>query len=550
MAFTKTPTSDTYSSQRLPAAYPIDARTFESNSFSKDSGMLNLVPLKVDDRVEAQTRPAFMGFNMINETNGLIITGTFHGGYVWSPDTDPTVGAYYFAVVDTTVWTSRTGRTWFPLITGLTSFTAYTDLNCGFTEYIYSTGIKRLILLTGRQGFVFIDDTAYTQITDADFPQYHVPTPVFINGYLFVAARNSGDIYNCVLDNPLSWTAGSFISSEMYPDNIKAIVKVNNYLLAISSQGCEYFQDVANATASPLARYEGSALPFGCAYATTIAANKNTVVFLANPNDGEGSLKVLENFQYKDIPCSWLLQALKANAYDTVGQTNLTNLYGFLLRKNDQLYYVIQTGDVQTNEEKPMFAYCFSTGMWVEWSSDMFITCATSDFFRSANYIFGSVRGSSPATRYPFCAVFGSPQHYSFGSTSPFKVDLLSWTSSTDQLLSTPTAGDGWVVNNNIETEIRTPEISFGTLNTKTNSRFGIGVTTNATTTLYLTLSYTNCDGNDTPTTTTIDVNPNNNFPFTTRLGQFRQRQYKVSYTGPYFIRYRFFEVDINKGQQ
>jgi len=105
--------------------------------------------------------------------------------------------------------------------------------------------------------------TAGTEITSADFPTPHCPFPVFMDGYLFVAKSGTQDIYNSNLDDPALWTAGDYISAEMYPDKIVALSKNNNYIYALGSNSIEYFYDAAVATGSPLGRHDSAVQQFG-----------------------------------------------------------------------------------------------------------------------------------------------------------------------------------------------------------------------------------------------------------------------------------------------
>jgi len=135
-------------------------------------------------------------------------------------------------------------------------------------------------MLDGVKGYVFTGpSTAPTEITDADFPTPHIPQPVFLDGYLFVAKANTQDIYNSDLDNPLLWTAGNFISAEMYPDKIVGLTKNNNYIYAVGRNSVEYLYDAANLT-SPLARHDSAVQQFGATSSGTIVATDTEVVMV------------------------------------------------------------------------------------------------------------------------------------------------------------------------------------------------------------------------------------------------------------------------------
>jgi len=168
---------------------------------------------------------------------------------------------------------------------------------CGFTEFVHSDSTNQLILVDGTDGYVFSSPSTYTQIsinnialwtastahivndlvrpttstgliyrctvagtgsateptwpttaggsvTDGTitwvaeefaFPSPHVPAPVFMDGFLFLAKAGTQDVYNSNLDDPLNWTPGDFFTAEMYPDRIVSLSKNNNYLYAIGT---------------------------------------------------------------------------------------------------------------------------------------------------------------------------------------------------------------------------------------------------------------------------------------------------------------------------
>jgi hypothetical protein len=181
------------------------------------------------------------------------------------------------------------------------------------------------------------------------------------------------------------------------------------------------------------------------------------------------------------------------------------------------------------------FAYSFDTGWWVDMR-------------------YGTQNGSYPFPVYFTCqtqsndiATFVAGHHggYSFfgkmeqGGRTPF----------------TRTATDvvNGVLSSNIYTEIKTPNLSFGTLNAKTMSRFGAEITDSASTTsttVELSVTWSDNDYATYNAAVPLKYGASLNFPFITQLGAFRQRSFKVFYEGTAFLRWKSFVMDINKGQQ
>jgi hypothetical protein len=521
MAFTKSPANDTYSTQRVPAACTLK---INNNPYSLvtgviQEGMTNLIPRKEIDSLTGESMLVAESRAPINAFKVATTTNRPRGCYVWQKTTTDT---YYYAVVGTSVYTSTDAQTW----TAVTTLATAATTPVGFTEYIDSTNVKKLILVDGVEGFVFTDDTAGVEIVDADFPTPHLPYPVFIDGYLFLAKAGTGDIYNSNLNDPAAWTAGDFISSELYPDDLKAIAKINNYLLAIGSQGCEYFYDAANVTASPLARYEGGSLPFGCPIPTSIAVNKNRLVMLANNNDGELCLVTIEDFEHKMINPTWLTTGLNTSIADGGDPAEVR---GYFVRLSGELLYVIKFNAADRSTD-PGYAYCFSTGYWIRlvgavgingWGIDF--TCAG-----DSNDVVTFVQGTyiDAPTTYSIFGVMGFSNLVGASSTTVSRDDFDN--------------GD----TESIYIQINTPQLNFGTMNWKFLHRAHVNVILTpgnlAAANYNITIRFKGVSH-------TLDWD--SDFPFVTRLGYYRDDIMEISYSGTAFAKFKFLELDINKGQ-
>jgi hypothetical protein len=536
MAYTQAPEKQTYSTERIPAAQNLDLRGIASDynvSNRASSGMINLHPVKEynsvsqKEEIYAETRQALF----LGRVAGLSTSNPVRGMYVWEKSAGT---VYYFVVHDVSVYTSTTGLAGSWTVVNTLATSAATPV--GFTEFIDSTNTKTLVLVDGVEGFVFTTNAAGTKITDGDFPTPHVPYPVFVDGYLFLAKANTGDIYNSNLNNPALWTAGDFISSELYPDDIKALVKINNYILAIGTQGSEYFYDAGNATGTPLARQEGASLPFGTILPYSLASNKNTVVLIANNNDGTATLKAIEDFKHKDISPPWLFPYL-SEVFTNTG-TSPSGLRGYFIRHKGDLCYVFKLPGVSGFG---CFVYSFDTNFWTEYKGygddeNFTVDCTSSPttnvlttyvaglYSNSAIY-FGTLGPSGLSSVYTTSAVYAGTDYYH---------------------ISGPTA-----TTYNIKTQLRTANLDFGTLNLKFMNRLGVGIESFAPP-LVQNLSVSTCDDDTTVFTTarTLQATQSVGYPFVTQLGSFRQRRIKIDYDGARSMRYKFIELDLNKGQQ
>lgn len=524
MAYTGAPETQTYSTQMVELACGIDQKISGSfTGFSKDQGMINVMPFKhtVDNKEEIWGETRYV------VESGIIApgaTGVVRGMHVW----EKTAGTiYYFIVVGTAVYSSTLG-----IANSFTQVNTLLTAGTGpvrFTEYIDDVNTKKLILVDGVEGYVYTTNAAGTKITDVDFPTPHVPWPVFMDGYLFLAKAGTGDIYNSNLNDPAAWTAGSFLSSELYPDDIQALLKVNNYILAVGTQGCEYFYDAANATASPLARYEGGSLPFGTQFPNSIAVNKNTVILIANSNDGESSLKIIEEFKTRDIVSSFVINTL-GQAINAATAT-YQSILGFFLRQKGELFYGLtynHTLNTAYDDERadlyPTLVYSFTTGGWTEFRM-------TTD--KRWPFVFTHSNTTGKLRTYTAGTFAGVPFFGTYSGTGQYDT-----TSQQYQVYE----------------EIRTAVYSFGTLNRKMCFRVGLVYgRTGDSGTSPPDISYTDDDWRTTSTARAFagkNSDGDGGFPFLTQLGSFRQRGFKLSCTGQGPTVWKRLEVDINKGQQ
>lgn len=545
MAYTLAPEKQTYDTQRIPMASDFMLRPGNNMNYAlaetwgQDAGMVNALPVKVEgqEQIGSVTRPGLTGVSMAN--------GVVRGLYVWEKSS---IAIYYFLVVGVNVWSCVNDPfnvfNWSVANTLLTNATTPVR----FAEFINDVNVKSLVLVDGVEGYVYTSNSPGTKITDVDFPTPHVPWPVFLNGRLYLAKDSTGDIYNSDLNDPAVWTAGNFISTEIYPDDVRALLKVENYVLAVGTQGSEYFYDAGNATGTPLARSEGTVLPFGTLFPNSIAVNKDMVMLLANTNEGQSCFKVVTGFQHRTVDATSVYTAYTGrldNPYNDF-RTVAASCRGYFFRHLGLLYYGFHTdgvrlGQYQTPSIAACFAYSFDAKAWTELQHG---SDATS---RESRYAF-PVYFTGPSTSagaVTFCGgTVGASADAFFA-----KMDDASAQDSITNYTITPIK---------IYEEWRTGNLSFGTMNLKSCHRLGLDVQvgfSQEAATADFNIQWNDYDYNfflwTTARTITVDNTGNTTiFPFITQLGSFRRRAFRVYTNAGKIIRSGGLEVDINKGQQ
>lgn len=479
MAYSKTPVVQTYETKRVNfIANPQQRDTSGSKDFRLINMMVDMVASPVGDQKKyyIKSRPGMTTSYSTNNAVGRgmynwIVSGT---SYIMSVSGNK---VYYNGTLVLTLSTS-TGQV-------------------GFTEFVSSTGVVKLVLLDGTNGYVFTSPSSYTQITDADFPTPHIPHPIFLDGYLFVAKSGTQDIYNSNLDDPSLWTAGEFISAEMYPDKIVALSKNNNYIYAIGSNSVEYFYDAANATGSPLARHASAVQQFGTVAPASVIQTEKEVIFIGETGNGGHTVWTIDGFKEKEIGIPAIKSALLGEG------SNLGNATAFCVRVSGQKCYVICLST-------RTLVYSFSTEMWHEWQtgSSIFTGNLGTDGPNGSAYILDKSNGNI------------------------YLMDEMKYTDAGTTITCTAISA----------------KLDFDNMNRKFMHRLTLVGDVPDDTLVDSTVNISWSDDDYKTWSTPVPLIFNGDLPAIFRMGTFRRRAIKLTYALPHLLRLEAMEVDINKG--
>lgn len=536
MAYTKNPVQSTYDTKRISLVTNPQQR---SSSPNKDARLVNFLveilasPIQEAKRYNVQLRSGM-------ESLGYTTTETEpRGCYYWDYGS-----GYLFWVAGDTVYANNTSVLTLNTSTG----------PVGFTEYLDDTGTKKLILVDGTDGYVFTDSTTYTSIVpstwlpgnsyainerakpnvanglyyivtidgesggtepiwptvagntvvdgtvtweaiDGSFPTPHIPSPVFLDGYVFLPKENSQDVYNSNLNDPTAWTAGEFISAEMFPDTIQKIVKTDNYICVVGRTSCEFLYDAANSTGSPLARNDSFVQDMGTPAPHSVVSTEKEILFVSQAEAGGYTVTVLEGAKSKEIGIPAVISSLNADV-------NIADATAFYVKTSGQRLYVLVLTD-------SVWVFSLTSGFWTEFDSEH-------------TFAFGCDNG----TGFPALQII----------TSDGIVDMVSLTPDTNLDLSEDLTGI-----------IVTSKFDFDSINRKSMGRLSIlSDAPNGSTNVPITVQWSDDDYNTWSVGRTLQLNTD--IPAIHQLGMFRRRAFKFTYSAPYPIRIEGIEVDINKG--
>ena len=486
MAFTKTPTQDTYDTKR----FPIVGQPLQRDGVNtlKDQRFLNCFPEKISagglgqdgsGKIYVKKRA---GISLVNapglgESRGMIFE-------------DSTSKLFFVVGNKLCRWN---GTNVVQLQTLATATNAV-----GFTVHL-TTAIK-VILLDGTNGYSINPVTeVVTQITDIDFPSPHLPFPVSLDGYLFVVKAATADIYNSDLDNELSWTPGNFITAEMYPDNIVALTKNNNYIYAIGTGSVEYFYDAAVATGSPLARNDSAIQQFGTPAPFSVIQTEKEVVCVGTTQNGGRSIWLIEGFKADEISIEPVNQSLDAEG------TNLGNANAYCIRSMGHKFYVLRLATSGRT-----WVYDFMEKTWHEWAS------------AEGSGVFIGRYAADSGMGFPYMLSQTGGKLYS--------------------MLDTVYQDDGQPIT----MQVTTLKLDFDSMNRKDVYRFALFGDWPLNTTSTVVLDWSDNDYQTWVGNRTIQLSQE--LPVTRRLGKFRRRAFRITHTDNVPVRLEGMELDINIG--
>lgn len=367
---------------------------------------------------------------------------------------------------------------------------------------LYEGTYSALIILDGVSGWVVKTDSSITHIDAADFPTPHVPHPVSLDGYVFVAKAGTADIYNSAVTDPFTWSAADFITAEMYPQTIVNLTKNQNYVYAIGTQAIEYFYDAGIITGSPLALNASAVQQYGCPAPESVVQTDVQVILVGENSNGGRTVYSIEGFKSTDIAIPAVAQSLDALNND------ITKVYGFVVRSMGHKWYIL-------NLPTRTWVYDFDSAIWHEWS-----------------YV---ADGQTFASNYSADHPTGNPMlvHNADGTTL-----FLNETTYNDYLTGSTTP---------IVCIAVTRKFDMETNKRKVCNRFSlVGDAPNGTSNVEFDISWSDDDYNTFSTPIPLQMNPY--MAAISQLGSFRRRAFKVTCIAALPIRLEAVELSINVG--
>ena len=113
-----------------------------------------------------------------------------------------------------------------------------------------ATAITVTIATTGT-ATVTITKEAIAKVIDSDYPNGSVVSVAANNGYMFSATAD-GRIFNCTINAPNTVASSDYITADYSSDELFAMMKFGDYIIAFGASSRQYFQITGNSSGSVL----------------------------------------------------------------------------------------------------------------------------------------------------------------------------------------------------------------------------------------------------------------------------------------------------------
>ena len=373
----------------------------------------------------------------------------------------------------------------------------------GFCSFLKADNTRFVIATDGTD--VWIDNyaiTTCTKVTDVDLPTPHEPSPLYLNGYLFLIKKDTGDIYNSDNDDPFAWTSGEFIQAEISSDHALRLVKAKNYIVCLGYNSIEYFWDAGNTSGSPLSRNDSPVSSVG--YVTGLQTIRDTTYFVGQDDEQNIGVFSINSFKVERVSNSVVDRTLQtfSSTANAKGQVT-TNINGHCISVDGHSFYVIVT-------PQTTWVYDIDEKLWYEWKG-------SDGNGLKVEAVWGMYNGSCymAIKNQSFISVMSPSLYQDFGV--------------------------------NFTCQYTTEPVDAGTFNFKVLHRLLLDCsTTNLTGTSNAVITWSDDDWASGTTLGPRNINVFSPSPYVSKLGRFRTRTFRISYTDNYPFFMMGLSLDIN----
>jgi len=483
---------------RLTAIVDLNIKSFAGGIITLfSSGSKNIVYDKYPDSGNwyATQRP---GINVLESPIGPDVNG--RGVYYWNR-----VGTKYL-VNNGTVYQSSYGGPQMAISSGADHVS------------IFEIGNYLVIIdQENNEGWTIDSSTStvISQIVDPNFPPNQGFTlargGAVLNQKLYVITTD-GDIYESNIQDPTTWGVLDFINAEVSPDDGVYLGEHHQHIVAIGAQSLEFFYDAKNPTGSTLAARTDIDFSIGAVQESSFWEESDLIFWVGFTSSGGVGVYSLQNMVPNKISSpsidSFIGSAITVDKIRLMGS-------GFQV--GGRIYYVLTLynllGDIQP---LTTLVYELTSDRWYVWDVEQpgvegfpLVSWTKASSTRLGEGILSDGSLVNPLDD-------NNPQD-TVGSSTVFESDVFE----VDVFTATSASG------NAIQIEIVTGPSDFGNRKTKFQTELWLVATpTKSANTLTVETS-DEADDNWGPPR---NMDTSNGHSELTRLGKFRQRNYRIKY--------------------
>lgn len=187
------------------------------------------------------------------------------------------------------------------------------------------------------------------------YPATTVSGAVFVDGY-YVVGTPEGLLYNSNVEDPTTWQAINYIGVVSDADQLVAIGRTINYIVAMGTQTIEFFYDAGVSPGSPFLPYQNAVLQFGAAAEDSLVQMDNTLVWMSTSHQKGHQVMALAGQSPQVISNQYIERILN--------RCDPELAYAFSIKISGHSLYVLTLRDLGYT-----LVYDFAQQGWTYWST-------------------------------------------------------------------------------------------------------------------------------------------------------------------------------------
>lgn len=210
---------------------------------------------------------------------------------------------------------------------------------------------QAMMFVDGTNGyFTVLGSSEITTITDEDF--YPADKVVYVDGYfIFNRSGTQQFFWSSLLGT--DFDSLDFASAEGNPDNLVSIIVDHRDIWFLGTLSTEVWNTTGDVDL-PFQRMQGAFIEHGCAAAFSVAKMNNSVFWLGQDDQGSGIVYMARGYQPQRISTHAVEYAIRG--YENIDQAN-----AYTYQDNGHFFYVLNFPTANTT-----WVYDMSTNMWHE----------------------------------------------------------------------------------------------------------------------------------------------------------------------------------------